>query len=371
MIAGGRSACAAWNFRYDDRVGTFRLALTIALAIAFGAPMVGACGLSVVGSENAEVLPDGAPPPGADGGGANDGGRSGSDAAAPDSGTCTMCGGACVDTSTDVLHCGACSRACARNQVCTSGTCTTPCPAKQVACNGACCAGVCAAGSCKLPELWLRADEGVTTGASFVWADQSGKGRDVSQNAIPRIPTVVAGELAGRQVVRFSGGQRLEGPDVQGFQLGAGDLAWFHVSRSRGNPDERNQVFGTIRNGAPFRGMTAGFGPEDRPYGLLREGDGNEVFLRHGTGSQDWVIMDLRRKSGVTELRRNGVVVVTAASSQNVSGGNIIIGSERVGGTEYLNGDIAEILIFGGSFSDAERSSVVTYLSERHQIAVQ
>lgn len=351
-----------------------RFALRITLAIAFGAPIVGACGLSVVGVDPPEPLPDGAPRPGAEGG-PNDGGQSGVDggdaAAAPDAGGCTTCNGACVDISTDVLHCGGCSKPCANNQTCTNGTCTAPCPAKQVPCNGACCAGLCAANACKVPELWLRADQGVTTTPSFVWADQSGKGRDVSQSSPPMSPTMVAGELAGRQVLRFSDGQRLEGPDVQGFQLGAGDLAWFHVSRSRGNSTDRNQVFGTIRNGAPFRGMTAGFGPDDRPYGLLRAGDDSEVFLRAATGSQDWVVMDLRRKSGVTELRRNGAIVVTAASSQNVSGGNIMIGAERVGGTEYLNGDVAEILIFGGAFSDAERAGVAKYLGERHQIAVQ
>ena len=340
----------------------------IVVTIAFGAAAaIAACGLDVVGDGSSDVLPDGAPRP------TPDGGAGGADAdVRADGATCaqTVCNGACVDTSIDPLHCGGCSKPCPTAQVCSNSTCMPPCPGKEVPCNGVCCAGLCAANACKSPELWLRADEGVTTVPSFVWADQSGKGRDVSQGAAPMRPTIVGGELAGRQVVRFSDGQRLEGPDVQGFQLGTGSLAWFHVSRSRGNATERNQVFGTIKNGAPFTGMTAGYGPADRPYGLLRQGDGNEVFLRAGDGGQQWVIMDLRRSAGVTELRRNGVVVSTASSNQDVSGGNIVVGSERIGGTEYLEGDIAEILIFAGVLSDAERASVTKYLSERHQIPV-
>ena len=357
-------------------MGASRVAVGIVLTIAAGAAAIAACGLDVVGDGSSDALPDGAPRPPADGAAGADGGGTGADAGdtgvTADGATCsqTVCNGACVDTSKDPLHCGACSKPCATGEVCSNSTCTAPCPAKQMPCNGVCCAGLCAANACKSPELWLRADEGVTTGSTFVWADQSGKGRDVSQAAAPMRPTIVASVLAGRQVVRFANGQRLEGPDVQGFQLGAGPLAWFHVSRSSGNSTDRNQVFGTIRNGAPFDGMTAGFGPNDRPYGLLRQGDGNEVFLRAGDGGQQWVIMDLRRNGGVTELRRNGVVLSTVSSNQNVSGGNIIVGSERLGGTEFLAGDIAEILIFAGVFSDAERASVTKYLSERHQIPV-
>lgn len=349
--------------------------LVVSLGVATGAAALGACGLEVVGDDVLGATPDGTSRSGEDGG---KGDAGSSEPAVDDPGTVdgascsgTLCDGKCVDTATNALHCGGCAKPCAANEVCNSGVCTPPCPAKQVPCNGTCCAGLCAANVCKVPELWLKADEGVTTNP-FVWADQSGKGRDVSQAASPMTPTVVQGALAGRPVLRFANGQRLQGPDVQGFQIGKGDLAWFHVSKSSGNASDRNQVFGTIRNGPPFRGMTAGFGPQDRPYGLLREGDGNgkEVFLRGADGSLDWLVVDLRRMNGMAELRRNGTVIASATSNHDVSGGNIMIGTERVDGTEYLTGDVAEILVFRGTFSDAERAAVTKYLADRHQITV-
>jgi hypothetical protein len=37
---------------------------------------------------------------------------------------CAMCGGACVDLTSDPVHCGACSAACAAGESCVGGVCT-------------------------------------------------------------------------------------------------------------------------------------------------------------------------------------------------------------------------------------------------------
>lgn len=53
-------------------------------------------------------------------------------------------------------------------------------------------------------QLWLRASVGVTTGATFTWADQSGKGHDATQSTAARQPTVgTSTDWAGRTVVSF------------------------------------------------------------------------------------------------------------------------------------------------------------------------
>lgn len=39
----------------------------------------------------------------------------------------TLCGAACVNTSTDPTNCGACGSACAASEICTSGTCSSGC----------------------------------------------------------------------------------------------------------------------------------------------------------------------------------------------------------------------------------------------------
>lgn len=50
----------------------------------------------------------------------------------------TACDGACVDTVIDPLHCGACGNACEASELCVSGTCELSCAMDTVECDGAC-----------------------------------------------------------------------------------------------------------------------------------------------------------------------------------------------------------------------------------------
>lgn len=63
----------------------------------------------------------------------------------------TDCGGACVDTSSDAAHCGACGNACSASEVCSSASCASSCTPSCAGrscgadgCGGSC--GSCAAG---------------------------------------------------------------------------------------------------------------------------------------------------------------------------------------------------------------------------------
>jgi hypothetical protein len=51
----------------------------------------------------------------------------------------TTCGGACVDTRSSALHCGACGTACAPGNLCVNGACMPSCPGMQTLCNGNLC----------------------------------------------------------------------------------------------------------------------------------------------------------------------------------------------------------------------------------------
>ncbi|MDP3277811.1 MAG: MXAN_6577-like cysteine-rich protein [Deltaproteobacteria bacterium] len=49
-----------------------------------------------------------------------------------------LCGSACIDTQSSLLHCGACGNACSASQVCMSGVCANTCTAPNQMCGGAC-----------------------------------------------------------------------------------------------------------------------------------------------------------------------------------------------------------------------------------------
>ncbi len=280
----------------------------------------------------------------------------------------TSCDGVCVDTSNDPNHCGTCPTKCATAEVCAAGVCSAACASGQSLCEGRCCTGLCAAGTCKSPVLWLKADVGATTGATFTWADQSGRGNDVTQNGASFKPTIVPNGLAGKTVLRFDD-DRLEGADELAFRPGRGDLAWFHVSNNTGGATFKHQVFGTILPNPPHSGITAGYGAvscANCPYGMLREGV--DVFFAATTASTGWTIMDGRRLGGTMEVRRSGTLVASGTFTGDVNGGRIIVGSEKPGGTEHFAGQLAEILLFASSFTNAERASVASYLATRWEL---
>jgi hypothetical protein len=246
---------------------------------------------------------------------------------------------------------------------------TPSCGAMEVVCAGACCRGFCAGNACKKPILWLRGDDAVA-GSTFTWPDRSGIGNDPKQTTDSLKPTIQGTLLNGHKVLRFPNSARLV--SLNAFQPGTGDIAWFHVSSNLGsNAVDKNQVFGTLLDTNPFSGITAGFDSQNHPYGMLRES--TDVFF---TGSSfattgAFNVIDMRRAGGNAELRKNGASLATGAATMNLNGGQFVIGSERATGTEFFNGDIAEIVLFATSFTNAERSSVAQQLGTRYGIAVQ
>ena len=75
------------------------------------------------------------------------------------------CGGVCVNTEFNVLHCGACGNACGAGQTCVGGSCVQACAAGLVACGGGCIDPLTDANHCGASGDCLGASAGTTCAA--------------------------------------------------------------------------------------------------------------------------------------------------------------------------------------------------------------
>jgi hypothetical protein len=224
----------------------------------------------------------------------------------------------------------------------------------------------------------LDADVGAMGSPVNAWINQAPAGGDnlaASTGSVQVIENAVNGHAA----LRFENNSRLVGNNTNefcGLTSGAG-LTWFAVvfPRAQDNP-LKNIFFGTIKDGAPFSGFTAGVNMNDaRPYSMMRPVTA-EVFAQSNVGvSGAWVILAGRLDDG-PGMRAGELFVNSSTASDTEMSlipktsdcGALVVGAERATGTEFVNADIARILIYDRPLTDAELAATGQALAERYAI---
>lgn len=225
--------------------------------------------------------------------------------------------------------------------------------------------------------VWLKADSGVTIDATSStqvtgWADQSGSGNNVTQTNSSNEPSYVTGILNGRPVIRFGGGSQM-------LQAGGLVLA--------GNTNFT--TFEVVKPNAPIAPSTYQYfwwnGDNNYQYGYgsylnalvppkLECGWGArtpKIYAPDNVAAGTWYRISSRLSGAADpkthEMWVNGVYVTTTntKSGSNLSGAAFSVGNFGPASTKGLNGDIAELLIYNRDLSEAERTSVESYLSAR------
>jgi len=217
------------------------------------------------------------------------------------------------------------------------------------------------------PTVWLRADAGVTTNASgqvSAWNDQSGNNNNATQSTQNKQPTLAAGAINGRPVVRFNAASNV-------------DLTF------------PNPLFGTTQAEA-FVVLKTGSDMPAGGEGLWRVGGSGSGGLAYPDSSGN-IVDDF----GSTIARQvgNPAQPLDQYHMYNVSGGanqwsasiNGVVQSSATINTygvwsesplhlgwnrsfAYLNGDIAEVLIFTRVLTSAERDSMYGYLNGKYAL---
>ena len=206
-------------------------------------------------------------------------------------------------------------------------------------------------------ELWLKADAGVTAVDTRVsqWADQSGNGHHASMADAAKQPFLVDSQLNGKPVVRFAGAESLRfAANVQ-----ANNFTFFVVGKNN-RPDEAfNLILGPSggRNNQLRweSGSVVLFTLQSSPN--VTSNVGNTKIYHQLAGSYD---------GSTFSFFRDG----TPQSSQALQTSEVwAFGQVGAWYSEYFAlADMAEIMVYNRALSDAERTTVGTYLGGKYNL---
>jgi len=206
--------------------------------------------------------------------------------------------------------------------------------------------------------LWLRADQGVTETNRQVtaWLDQSGHDLDGVMDLPSREPTLVPDEWNGLPVIRFGGAQSL----YLRQPIAPTTFTVFVAGRNR-NPTDAHGIFlgpggETANNQLRWEDGTS----------VLIVGLGNnlpETVFAFGD-TRAFHVLAARYDGTRLTVARNGTQV---GNAQFVTTGPWQIG--QVGGwfsSDFMVGDLAEILVYESALSEADTELTHSYLLRKY-----
>jgi two-component system sensor histidine kinase DesK len=224
---------------------------------------------------------------------------------------------------------------------------------------------------CQLPidglSLWLRADTGIQVNGSKVvkWLDQSGNNNHASVTPALTAPILISNELNGKPVVRFNGTDNgLQAGPLVTFPSKRG--TFFIVFRINGLGKKAGAGYGSLLSTYFGKGLTWQFGESAEVYGFY-DGEGTS-FPFASCKEKKWEVAAAIRVNDTTfDFYRLGRFQTQFNVKDNQPDTNILkIGSS--GRLEVLNGDIAEVIIYGRAISASEISDINSYLLNKYHI---
>ena len=236
-------------------------------------------------------------------------------------------------------------------------------------------------------QLWLKADAGITKGASgttiSAWTDQSPNKQQATQGFSPDYePTFEASAVNGLPAVHFDGvNDFMSIPNSPGLQPQSGDWTVFFVAKRAGTSlGDFPQIIGSRPwNAGSDKGWAVSFNAGGLVGSHYADGSkGHDVPAVLSTSAlsldifQAWQVEE-NRTAGYTAFYANGGVdkiFRTAMPAVALDQANdVYIGSE-VEGADNRRGNIqiAEILVYNRVLSQADRDAVGAYLGGRYGI---
>lgn len=219
--------------------------------------------------------------------------------------------------------------------------------------------------------VWLRSDLGLFQESTFAtavttdtnpvggWQDQSGNARHVLQATAGQRPTWKTNIINGLPVVRFDGvDDYLAG---MSYALGSAATLFLVASKTAGTQDYLLSGTGSGSSSA----IVSGYATVAYEW-FNQVGASTDRYTFAGTSS-GLNILAIRQTNGVSLTGYFNSATTVFSVVPVASLGNF----NRLGtstGANYAGADVAELIVYGRSLSDANLGSVMTYLKNRYAL---
>jgi|GEM_PF-2838452 len=225
-------------------------------------------------------------------------------------------------------------------------------------------------------KLWLKADRGIianSSGSVSTWLDQSGSGNDVIQLNSGNQPTFEANVVNGRPVVRLNGSsQYLAGAAAAAFQ--PTNITIMAVYRAAGRtPGNYSRIISQPYSPGWTDPWASWLLTASNPTGEVTANLSVDGILSSVSSTKQMLekvcLVSATYDGQSGNIYINGKLTGTTAVSGSISYGTpspFYVGASPIG--EYLNGDIAEILVYDHALSQSELGKVSGYLDGKYSI---
>jgi signal transduction histidine kinase len=216
-------------------------------------------------------------------------------------------------------------------------------------------------------SLWLMADKGVQLNNDklTLWKDQSGNNHHASALLV-NSPLLAPNQLNGLPSIRFNGmDNSIETVPFQTFPQKRGTISI--VLKINGDGKTSGGGYNTLVSTYFNQGVTWQFGVM-KELAIYYDGVGTDGFPVAEVPERKWSIITILRNSDTTmNFYRDGDFKLSFRIKNNQPGINPLKIASN-GRLEVLNGEIAEILVYGKVLNDVELKKMHRYLEKKYQI---
>ena len=221
-------------------------------------------------------------------------------------------------------------------------------------------------------SVWLRSDSGITTSAGGVvtaWTDKSTNANNASATTVYG-PSTITGGLNGYDTVTFSGTKYLIIGDSATVDLNSSGVSFIAMTKT--TVGSASTLQGIITKDATWLYSIEFNSASPTPLGSVSFSDGTtpESSTAGSVTANTWNIMVMNKsdKFYVNGAEQGASAGLPAADNTN----EVIVGAWYENATStfsnYLTGEIAEVIVYAGQLTTDERQRIEGYMAHRYGV---